>query len=336
MSRVFFTIVLSVLLFFSGCMQKNQPNDTIDQETVIFDISGTYEAFTKTYFPINYGAEKQEEMILLDYGTITPNKKLITDVIYDGTNINFTPITDQGIGTAWITLIAEGKEQTTYIKIYDLSRQLVSIDFDDGPSEFTDDILDTLTETGFSATFFVTGKAYQDVRRVYVGAELYPETLKREAMSGHQIGNHTYDHPWRIMDYDIGPPDQQKDWMDYSRSEVREQVKRLDNLVFDLVGVVPEYFAPPYGRDVHLKAIKKNIPDRSINCNDTGDWIPETTAEEIAQRILATPDNATVLMHDVYQKTAAGLRKALTSAEAEKFQFMTTYELDMIRGQTRQ
>ncbi len=336
MKKQFLFIIFPVVLFLSGCAMKSSQNDLPRQQIMIYDISGTYEEFTKTDFPVTPISGEQDGNVSLTYGTVTPNKELITDVKYDGTNISFVPVTDQGIGTAWVTLTADGNEQTTHIKIYDLSRKLVALDFDDGPSEFTDHILDTLIQTGSSATFYCTGRAYQDVRCVEVGIELYPETFMREVKSGQQIGNHTYNHPWRIMDYERGPSWQTKDWMDYSKSEVREQVKLLDDLVFSMTGFVPEYFAPPYGRDVHLNALKKIIPDRKDNYYDTSDWImAETTAEDIAQTILSTPTNGTVLMHDVYVTTANGIRMALTSSEAENFQFMTTYELDMIKEQTQ-
>ncbi len=331
MNRKVLLIILLAFLLLAGCGTKGPSKDSPSQPVVIFDISGTYEEFTKTYYSVTLpNDETASTDVSVTYGTVTPGKELITDVIFDGTNVSFTPATNQGIGAAWITLTAGDYEQTTFIKVYDLSRRLIALDFDDGPSEFTDDILDTLIETGYSATFYVTGKAYQDVRCVYVGAELYPNTLIREVQSGQHIGNHTYDHPWRIM-AENGPPNQTEDWMDYSASEVKEQVQRLDDLLIELVGFAPDYFAAPYGRDVHLSSLNKLMSDRTVHYNDTSDWVPETPPIDIAQRIMYTPSNMTVLMHDVYEATAEGLRIALTSDEAEKIQFMTTYELEMIR-----
>ena len=58
--------------------------------------------------------------------------------------------------------------------------------FDDGPSKYTDEILDILDANGIKATFFITGKGI-------AGRE---ETLKREAESGHVLGLHSYTHDY--------------------------------------------------------------------------------------------------------------------------------------------
>ncbi len=61
----------------------------------------------------------------------------------------------------------------------------VALTFDDGPSDWTPSILDTLASRGVKATFFVIG----------VNAEAHPNTVRREYSEGHEIGNHTWSHP---------------------------------------------------------------------------------------------------------------------------------------------
>ena len=68
----------------------------------------------------------------------------------------------------------------------EVSDKLVALTFDDGPSPtFTVKILDLLAEYDAKGTFFVIGKQ----------AEKYPEIIWREISEGHEIGNHTYNHP---------------------------------------------------------------------------------------------------------------------------------------------
>jgi peptidoglycan/xylan/chitin deacetylase (PgdA/CDA1 family) len=61
----------------------------------------------------------------------------------------------------------------------------VALTFDDGPSEYTDEILEELRKHDAPATFFVLGDA----------AERRPEVVRQALDDGHAIGAHSYDHP---------------------------------------------------------------------------------------------------------------------------------------------
>ena len=67
----------------------------------------------------------------------------------------------------------------------DKHEKAVYLTFDDGPiPESTPFILKTLEEHGVKATFFMVG---DNVRK-------YPELYEKIVSSGHQVGNHTYNH----------------------------------------------------------------------------------------------------------------------------------------------
>lgn len=74
---------------------------------------------------------------------------------------------------------------------------IVALTFDDGPSLWTEQILDVLAESGARATFFVCGVAIQ-------GRE---DTLRRCVAERHEVANHTHTHPGSIIDlHDAVPP----------------------------------------------------------------------------------------------------------------------------------
>jgi peptidoglycan/xylan/chitin deacetylase (PgdA/CDA1 family) len=58
----------------------------------------------------------------------------------------------------------------------------IAITFDDGPSQYTSQLLDTLSRYGARATFFVLGDA----------AANNPTLLQRMRNEGHQVAAHTY------------------------------------------------------------------------------------------------------------------------------------------------
>ena len=67
----------------------------------------------------------------------------------------------------------------------DRNEKAVYLTFDDGPiPEATPFILDTLSQYGIKATFFMVG---DNVRK-------YPELYNKVVAAGHRIGNHTFNH----------------------------------------------------------------------------------------------------------------------------------------------
>ena len=62
----------------------------------------------------------------------------------------------------------------------------IYLTFDDGPSEFTNVLLDVLKKYHVVATFFVTGRGSDD-------------TLKREFDEGHSIGLHSFTHNYSVI-----------------------------------------------------------------------------------------------------------------------------------------
>ena len=67
----------------------------------------------------------------------------------------------------------------------DRNEKAVYLTFDDGPiPEATPFILDTLSQYGIKATFFMVG---DNVRK-------YPELYDKVVAAGHRIGNHTFNH----------------------------------------------------------------------------------------------------------------------------------------------
>ena len=62
----------------------------------------------------------------------------------------------------------------------------LAMTFDDGPSaEYTPRLLDLLEARHLKATFFLIGQNVQ----------AHPELVRRIIAEGHEVGNHTWDHP---------------------------------------------------------------------------------------------------------------------------------------------
>jgi peptidoglycan/xylan/chitin deacetylase (PgdA/CDA1 family) len=99
----------------------------------------------------------------------------------------------------------------------------VMLTFDDGPSDpFTGQILDILRKTHVKATFFICGAS----------AERYPDLVRRIQAEGHEIGNHTYSHPYLCLK---------------TRACIAGEIDRTQDILEKITGRRPSLFRPPFG-----------------------------------------------------------------------------------------
>lgn len=112
----------------------------------------------------------------------------------------------------------------------------IALTFDDGPSVWTESILDTLGRYRVPATFFVVGSVARNGQHL----------LERMAREGHEIGNHSWSHPWLARDCDD--------------EQVREELE-LTNLELEtLVGIRPRLFrAPRYNVDERVERVAADL-----------------------------------------------------------------------------
>ena len=107
----------------------------------------------------------------------------------------------------------------------------VALTFDAGAdSGYAAEILDLLRDEGIPATFGVTG----------LWAQAYPDLVQRMVAEGHQLMNHTWDHP-SLTGTNTGMPP-------LTPYQVAQQLADTEAIVHDLTGYdMHPYFRPPYG-----------------------------------------------------------------------------------------
>jgi chitooligosaccharide deacetylase len=158
-----------------------------------------------------------------------------------------------------------------------MSGARVGLSFDDGPSMWTEPILDLLAEHGATATFFLVGAT----------AEQRPETVARIAAEGHEIGNHTWSHPALARDCDD--------------DRVRTELQRANDALERLGGRRPTLFrAPHYDHDARVDAVAAGLGLRHADGDVVPpDWHPTASSTLIAAMVLAQVAPGTVIgLHD--------------------------------------
>jgi peptidoglycan/xylan/chitin deacetylase (PgdA/CDA1 family) len=173
-----------------------------------------------------------------------------------------------------------------------LNRKEVAFTFDAGSiNNVSDEILDFLKDKGVKGTFFLTGQFIKN----------YPETVKRIAREGHQVGNHTWSHP-HLTTYDENR--EHKTLPEINQKRIQEEFQKTASL-YTLVTkkeMAPLWRAPfgEYNSEILTWAAMEGY--RHVGWTrgsgwrenmDTMDWIADKnstgyrTADEIAEKILA-------------------------------------------------
>ena len=199
------------------------------------------------------------------------------------------------------------------VQHYGTRGRKIALTFDDGPDpKFTPAILDVLREKKAPATFFVIG----------TNAEAHPELLRREVAEGHEIGNHTFTHPY--LSKMVGP-------------QLRLEISATERTIESAVQRQTLLFRPPYAEFDDPKTPEAIEHLWSVNRQgylvvserlDTDDWrLPGVdaivrAAVEGAER----GQGHVVLMHDSggdRSQTLQALPRVIDVLRANGFEFVT-------------
>ncbi len=248
----------------------------------------------------------------------------VLDIIATPTNGRITPEVDAGE-----MLISEETYDSLPSKFvarkYGTSDSMkLVLTFDDGPDpRYTPKILDILSKYHVPATFFLVG----------INAENNIPIVKREFQEGHEIGNHTFTHP------NIAKVSQR-------RAILEIDATRL--LIECITGHSTIMFRAPYNADFEPEKWEELIPvaiARKKNYLDIGesidpqDWVPETSADTIYQRVIDGKNAMTraklsgniILLHDAGGEdrtaTVRALPRIIEYFQAKGFHFTTVADI---------
>lgn len=181
----------------------------------------------------------------------------------------------------------------------------VALTFDDGPGGHTERLLDILAAHQVKATFYTIG---QQVER-------HPSTIRRMAAAGHQIGNHTYDHPQLTA---------------VSADAVRQQIATTDALL-RAQGVTPSTVRPPYGAyDATVLQVLGSLGHGAVNWSvDPRDWEVRDTPTVVQRVTSGAAPGAILLLHDVHPTSVDAVPEIISTLTARGYHFVT---VDQITG----
>jgi peptidoglycan/xylan/chitin deacetylase (PgdA/CDA1 family) len=154
------------------------------------------------------------------------------------------------------------------------TRRSLALTFDDGPSEATPQILEILARHSAAATFFQCG----------ANVERLPAVARAVSQAGHEIGNHSYTHPFFCF---------------RSSRFMEENLRRAQETIQAHTGAAPRLFRAPFGvRWFGLAGVQRRLGLTGVMWTVIGyDW--NRKADEVVERIAAGVSNGAILcLHD--------------------------------------
>ena len=183
---------------------------------------------------------------------------------------------------------------------------VVALTFDDGPSVYTDSVLDFLRREGVRATFFVVGESLAH----------NPDLGRQIVAAGHELGNHSYSHQRMVFK----PP-----------RFIRREVESTDSAIRRAGHRGPIHFRPPYGKRLfylpwYLASTNRTTVMWSLE-PDTRFRSADAIADHVERKV--RPGMIIVLHVEVPSRNAerAALRRIVPELKRRGYEFVTVSEL---------
>ena len=187
----------------------------------------------------------------------------------------------------------------------------IALTFDDGPGEYTDELLDCLEENNAHATFFMLGQN--------VGS--WEFTVQRMADIGCEIGSHSWDHP---------------NLYDLSMDSVAKEFSDTDAALEKACGQKASVARAPYGNwsDDIISTVGKPFFTWSL---DSLDWsYLDVNKDYDAVMNGDLTDGSIILMHDIHEPSVQAAIKMIPELVQKGYKLMTVSELAAAKGVTLQ
>jgi len=163
----------------------------------------------------------------------------------------------------------------------------VYLTFDDGPSIYTQDILDILEEYDVKATFFVVGKESKSAQ----------ESMKKIVEAGHTLAMHSYSHKYSELYASV--------------DNFAEDFTKLQEYIYDVTGVKSQVYRFPGGSsntvsDLDMELFGEYLHEQgvvffdwNISSGDGGSAVlPVETLLENCTSTVGRYSTSVILMHD--------------------------------------
>jgi peptidoglycan/xylan/chitin deacetylase (PgdA/CDA1 family) len=191
----------------------------------------------------------------------------------------------------------------------DRTRPMIALTFDDGPSQYTERIVELLRSYGCRATFCVLGEKVKG----------QADRVRMIAAQGSELVGHSWDH---------------QSLPGLPKKGIRRELKKTNNAIQAVTGVRPIMHRPPYGAiDEKVRRVSKRQKLAILTWSfDTYDW-KLRDAKKLFKRIKKRArDGQIILMHDIHGPTADAMEKTIPWLVEQGYELVTVSELFYYKG----
>ncbi|WP_062430871.1 polysaccharide deacetylase family protein [Herbidospora daliensis] len=202
------------------------------------------------------------------------------------------------------SLLAPAAPANAKPKPYCELHKCIALTFDDGPWPYTPALLDTLKKHKAKATFFVLG------RKVESRADM----MKRMVDEGHEIGNHTWDHP---------------DLTKLTDEEILSEISSTQQVIQDVAGITPTFMRPPNGAtNTRVGSLMKSFGlPQILWTGSTLDWQARNTKVIRDRTLKYAKRNAVILLHDIVPETVTAMSTVVDTLTKKGYKLVTVSTL---------
>lgn len=210
-----------------------------------------------------------------------------------------------GVGAVLTSVGTQATERLLPIYCVERGDKKISLTFDVAwENSNTAELIEILDEYDARATFFVTGD----------WCDRYPDDVKEFAAAGHEIQNHSDQHP-HVQGANV--------------NDLISDTKAASLKIEDITGKAPTLYRAPYGEyDNSLITTIQGMGMTVIQWDvDSLDW-KEPTPEEITQKVTSgVKSGSIVLFHNDLENTTQALPQVLERLSGEGYEFVPVSEL---------
>lgn len=195
------------------------------------------------------------------------------------------------------------KDAELYKKVQEEKhKKVVALTFDDGPNATTTpQALDILAKYKIKATFFVQGKNIAGNESI----------LKRMQSEGHEVGNHSWNHPVLTK---------------LSLEDAKKQITDTESAITSVLGTSSKLMRPPYG--AVSDDIRNSLDLSFIMWNvDSLDWKSKNESAILTEIQRQTTDGSIILLHDIHQTSVNSLPRVIEYLQGQGYSFVTVSEM---------
>ena len=210
---------------------------------------------------------------------------------------------DGYIETGWITKGVNDyyfNEDGSYNP--DKKRPMLCLTFDDGPGQYTMDLLNCLEENGAHATFFMVGQNVQ----------YFEDEVRKMKEIGCELGNHSWDHP---------------DLFTLDLDQVDQQMGSTDDALINACGQESTVCRAPFGNgneDIYAIVGKPFI----LWSLDSEDWkLMDADADYNSVMNGDLTDGSIILMHDIHEPSVEAAKRIIPDLVSQGYRLVTVSEM---------